>query len=343
MKLIKESMENEKKEYKKSLSELKEGIISIVSILNKHQEGELFFGIDKSGKECIQEINEKTLRDISQVISNNIEPKIYPKIQKQKNIIKISFNGKETPYFAYGRSYIRVADEDKKMSSKELENLILRKNKDKIRWDNETHEKFTIDDINEETINQFKNYIKQSQRLPHINEKNHELLNKLGLTINNQLTNAAILLFGNNTQKYFYNSTIRCAVFKNELKEEFIDMKDIQGNLFECLDKTISFIKNHIRLSAKIEGLYRKEKWEIPIEVLREAIINALIHRDYFDNSFTYVKIYDKTIIISNPGELDKSLKIEDLFKEHESKQRNPLIAKISKKKVITSDFNLWI
>ncbi|HDP74049.1 MAG TPA: ATP-dependent DNA helicase, partial [Candidatus Woesearchaeota archaeon] len=322
-------METEKKEYKKSLSEIKEAMISIVSVLNKHGKGELIFGLDHSGRVHKQDINEKTLRDISQAIANNIEPKIYPKIEKQGSIVRIGFSGRETPYFAYGRAYIRVSDEDRQMSAKELENFILNKNKDKLRWDNQACEDAVLEDIDEETVNKFKNYVKQSQRLPFLNEDKYELLNKLGLIIQKKLTNAAVLLFGKDTQKYFYNSTIRCASFKNELKEEFIDMKDIQGNLFECLEKTILFIKTHIKLSAKIQGLYRKEKWEIPIEALREAVINALIHRNYFDQSFTYIKIYDDSIVISNPGELDKSLKIEDLFKEHESKQRNPLLAKI--------------
>jgi ATP-dependent DNA helicase RecG len=73
--------ESENIELKKSTSELKEGIISIVSILNKHKKGELYFGLDSNGKSTKQTFSEKTLRDISQAISNHIEPKIYPKIK----------------------------------------------------------------------------------------------------------------------------------------------------------------------------------------------------------------------------------------------------------------------
>ena len=125
--------ESEILEFKKSVSGLKEGIISIVAILNKHKKGELYIGIDSKGKTTKQRITEKTLRDISQTVSNHIEPKIYPEVKEVDGHIKISFEGHEIPYFAYGRAYIRVADEDKQLSAKELENMILRK--EQTKWD----------------------------------------------------------------------------------------------------------------------------------------------------------------------------------------------------------------
>jgi ATP-dependent DNA helicase RecG len=72
-------MENETIEYKKSLTQLKEGLISIVAILNKHKKGTIFFSA--------KNVNEKTLRDISQTIFNHLEPKIYPEIKLEENFI----------------------------------------------------------------------------------------------------------------------------------------------------------------------------------------------------------------------------------------------------------------
>lgn len=74
--------ENETVELKKSTGELKEAIISIVAILNKHQKGKVYFGIKNDGTIVGQDVTEKTLREISKAISDNIEPKIYPKINK---------------------------------------------------------------------------------------------------------------------------------------------------------------------------------------------------------------------------------------------------------------------
>lgn len=101
----------------------------------------------------------------------------------------------------------------------------------------------------------------------------------------------------------------------------------LEGNLFTVLEKSINFCKEHLELRAEIKGLYREENWEIPLKALREAIINALIHRDYRDIGETYIKIYDSEIVIANPGKLPQELSIQKLYKEHESKPRNPLLA----------------
>ena len=325
--------ESESLELKKSTSELKEAIISIASILNKHQKGELYFGITNDGKVIGQSINEKTLRDISQQISAKIEPKIFPKINEKevegKKCILIEFEGNNLPYYAYGRAYIRVADEDKLISAKELEKIILQKNKDKLRWDTEVCKGATLKDIDDALIARFIELAKESKRIV-IKEKSKELvLRKLHLISEGNITNAGIILFGKDPSKFFDNNLVKCGRFKGVTKEAFIDMKDFNGNLFDNLDKGISFLKEHLRISAEIKGLLREEKWEIPIEALRETIINALIHRNYFENGFTYIKMYDSKIVIANPGKLPESLEIADLYKEHESDPKNPLLAKV--------------
>lgn len=112
----------------------------MVAILNKHGAGELWFGIAPYGRVVGLEANEKTLRDVSQAIGAHVEPRIYPHIgivlRNNKSCLHVTFSGQEAPYFAYGRSYMRVADEDRQLSSRELENLILHKNKEAMRWDN---------------------------------------------------------------------------------------------------------------------------------------------------------------------------------------------------------------
>jgi len=122
--------ENEKLEFKRSTAELKDGIISMTAMLNKHG-GELYFGIRNDGTPVGFDISEKTLRDISQVIASHLEPKIYPKINEvyidETACIHIDFSGEEAPYYAFGRAYIRVADEDRVLSPAELENFILKK------------------------------------------------------------------------------------------------------------------------------------------------------------------------------------------------------------------------
>ena len=120
--------ESETVELKKSLAALKQGLVSMAAILNKHQAGTLWFGVRNDGAIAGIDANEKTLRDLSQSIAAHIEPKIFPRISEVtmdgKQCIKIEFAGADTPYFAYGRAYIRVADEDRQLSVKQLKDLI---------------------------------------------------------------------------------------------------------------------------------------------------------------------------------------------------------------------------
>ena len=129
--------EDEITELKKSTSELKEAIVSIVSILNKHRHGKLYFGIRDDGTVVGQEVSGKTLRDISEVISNKIEPKIYPKISnvkiEDKECILVEFEGEDVPYFADGRAYIRVSDRDQKLSISEMRRRFLKRDQKKIK------------------------------------------------------------------------------------------------------------------------------------------------------------------------------------------------------------------
>ncbi|HJX50466.1 MAG TPA: ATP-binding protein, partial [Candidatus Nanoarchaeia archaeon] len=151
--------ESENLELKKSTSELKEAIISIAAILNKHKKGEVFFGISNQGEILGQTVSDATLREISKAISDFIEPKIFPKIEQvvieDKTCIRVEFEGKEIPYFAYGRVCIRTGTENKQISAKELENIILHKNKENLRWDNQLCEKATLKDIDEKTVRGF--------------------------------------------------------------------------------------------------------------------------------------------------------------------------------------------
>jgi len=323
--------ESETLELKKSTSELKEAIISIAAILNKHKKGEVYFGVNPNGEVVGQCVSDSTLREISRVISDNIEPKIFPKIEQVnfggKCCIKVEFEGKEIPYFAYGRVYVRTGTENKQISAKELENMILHKNKEKLRWDNQLCEKATLEDIDEKTVRDFVRLAKDSKRVQIKNESIELILKKLGLLNEGKVTNAGILLFGKSPKKFFVNALVKCGRFKDEASKEFIDIRDFDGNLFNSLESSINFLKEHIRVSARIEGLLRKEKWEIPIDALREAIINSLIHRDYLISGFIYIKIYDNKIIISNPGKLPEQISLEDLYNKHESIPKNPLLA----------------
>ena len=152
--------ETETVEFKSTLAELKQGLISLVAMLNKHGEASLWFGVASNALVKGLTINEKTLRDVSQSIAAHIEPRIYPEITEKKlsnkTCLLVQAQGHQKPYFAFGRAYFRVADEDRQMSARELEVLILRRNREALRWDNEPSN-LAIHTLNEKKICQYLN------------------------------------------------------------------------------------------------------------------------------------------------------------------------------------------
>jgi ATP-dependent DNA helicase RecG len=238
--------EGETIELKKSLASLKEGLISIAAILNKHGAGELWFGIATSGKPTGLVINDKTLRDISQSVAAHVEPRIYPQITSEtldgKTCIKIAFSGKGKPYFAYGRAYMRVADEDRHLTAKELENLILARNREALRWDNQPS-KASVKDLSERKM---KAFVKRAGLLW---DKASNVLEKLGLMQDGQLLNAAPLFFAKEP-----TLQLRCAVFASRDTVTIIDRHDFTGDILELIEEAQKYILKNIHIGMRLDG-----------------------------------------------------------------------------------------
>ena len=123
--------ESETVEFKKSTAELKEAVISIIAMLNKHGHGEVYFGIDDHSRVLGMTIGRMTIKGVTQAVVDNTEPKVYPKVETRKidgkDCIVVEAKGNKGPYFAYGRAYMRVGESNKAMSPQELEERILEK------------------------------------------------------------------------------------------------------------------------------------------------------------------------------------------------------------------------
>jgi ATP-dependent DNA helicase RecG len=211
------------------------------------------------------------------------------------------------------------------MSQQKLQALILSRSP----WDSIAGN-FSLEEIDAETVNQFIRLAVDKKRLTDISlsEPINLILQKLGLLIDEKLTNGTILLFGKDPQKHFINLCVRIGRFKTETT--IIDDKWVKGNLFKQIEETINIIRQHMSVRYEIKDFQREDIWDYPIPAIREAVLNALIHRDYFNiANFTLIKVYDDHIWFTNPGRLPEGITIEQLKKPHSSVFRNPLIAKI--------------
>ena len=312
--------ETETTEFKKSLAELKQGLISLTAMLNKHGQAELWFGIAPNGKPVGLEISGKTLRDVSQQIGAHIEPRIYPEITEQtvagKSCLRICVHGQQKPYFAFGRAYIRVADEDRQMSARELETLILRRNRAALRWDNEPAI-LPLQALNEPKIRRFVETAGLSW------DGGPNVLEKLDLLRDGQPVNAAWLFFADDP------IALRCAVFASDTSATIIDRHDFRGDILELIEEAQKYILKNTRIGMTLaaDGLRRIDVPEISMTALREAVINAFCHRDWRDPDFVQIAIYKDRVEIRNPGGLYDDLTLDDLRRGNVSRRRNPLIA----------------
>ena len=312
--------ETETVELKKSLAELKQGLISLAAMLNKHGQAELWFGIAPNGKAVGLEINEKTLRDVSQAITAHIEPAIYPHITQQridgKHCLHIKAEGWQQPYLAYGRAYMRVADEDKKLSASELKNLILQNNQDALRWENEPSG-LTLEQLNPEKISRF---LALADLPP---DSAASALEKLDLLRQGVPLNAAKLFFSDAPIQ------LRCAVFATHTSSTIIDRHDFDGDILELIEEAEKYALKNIHIGMRLEGLRRVDVPEIPLKAIREALVNAFCHRDWRDPDFVQVAVFRDRLEIRSPGKLYGGLTFDEIRQGNISRRRNPKIAEL--------------
>jgi len=326
--------ESEPVELKKSTAQLGRGLKAACAFSN-HKGGTIYFGINDHGEIIGQDVSDATLKNISSKIRQKIKPEIIPEItideaNNDKIIRVIVKEGNNKPYFLDGVAYIRSGTENVVTPPDELRRLFLKT--DTRHWGAEICEGATLDDVDEEKIKLF--LIKaKGERNFDVEEtiSVSEALEKIGLWEDKyKLTNSAILLFGRLPQRHFLQAEVRCARFKGTKPLEFIDMKVFGGSIIDQVDAAEAFILRHITRSAWIEPtkIERQERWKYPPDAVREAIVNAICHRDYESTANAQIRIFDDRIEIRGCGPLPQPLTIDDLKKAHNSVPRNPLIAK---------------
>ena len=324
--------ESETLEFKSSL-QLKDEIGKSVSSFLNSKGGVVLVGIsDKREIKGVQ-VGKRTLVDLAEYVKRHTDPQVFPEMKiitidnKKIILIKVKESG-EKPVFFKNYAYKRVGDTNQKISASEIRKLA-KEIPEKVYWDEQICEGASLEDIDKDKIEWFLKKAKFERRLDITSAISfREALGRLNLVKNSGLTNAAILLFGKNPQKFFLQAEIRCARFKGTEPLEFIDMKVLGGNIIDQREDTLEFVKEHIKLHAEIKGTERVERWEYPIAAVREAVTNAVCHRDYEVSSNTQVRIFDDRVEIWGCGPLPKPLTVKDLRKRHDSVLRNPLIGK---------------
>ncbi len=315
--------ESELLEFKETTNELDDSIIDIAAILNKHGRGILYFGVKNNGDAIGFDIGQDTQRDISRRIFEKLKPQIFPVIEEvpDSRIIKVTFEGNERPYSAFGRYYVRVSDESREMTPDELTRMIIEVNYKS--WEKQKSED-TIDDVDEDQLAKFLDKAISCGRIGTVKYDKPGLLEHLGLLAADKfhLNNAGRFLFSNKGP-----IELKMAVFATNEKRTFIDISPIKGNIFSLIEESEKYIKKNIHWSVQIKGFDRTDVPEVPLDALREIIVNSFAHANYVGWSKNEIDIFPNRIAIYNPGAFPDGYNPEDFVnKAISSKVRNELI-----------------
>lgn len=327
-------------ELKKTTGELKDGMKSACAFLNTDG-GWLIFGVTPTTLRIVgQDVTESTRREIALALTH-LEPALDIEVEyidvpnsDGKQLIVMRFDkwvwGME-PYTYHKCPYYRVESVTKEMPRDMFVERLKAARPIDFAWDEQIAQGITINDLDEERI---RNAVRLGIAGGRINASAEgatveTLLGKLKLLNDGKLTNAAVMLFGKNTDDY-PQLLMRMACFKGNDKNEFLDNKRQYGNFFDLLDAGTAFCFRNLRLSGKIVGMRREEQLEIPAEALREALINALCHRDYSNpRASVSLAIYSDRVEIVNPGRFPTQLTPENIKRQHDSYPYNIKIAQV--------------
>lgn len=315
--------ESDTLEFKENFN--KEVVLTAGSFANT-KGGTILIGVADGGDIVGTQISRETSRRWVNNITQSTEPMLIPEIDAREiNGKKVAIIGiKEfpiKPVAVRGRCYRRVGTSNRLMAPQEIAEMHL--DSRGTSWDKSPARHASLDDLDLGIINK---YIKRAndtgRRKIEDSEDPIQVLEKLDLLTEGRPSWAAVLLFSKKPQRFLSQAVIHCGRFKKDTI--VIDDRMVQGPVMDQIDEAIDFIRKNINVEFVMTGRPQREQvWDYPLNALREALINAVCHRDYAIPSNVEIRIYDDRLVVWSPGGLPLGITLDDLLKPHSSKLRN--------------------
>ncbi|MDR1320424.1 MAG: helix-turn-helix domain-containing protein [Gracilibacteraceae bacterium] len=287
--------------------------------------GKVFIGVDDRGHVVGTDVSNAARSRIQDTV-NKIEPRLNVSIDVIDNIVALTVpEGTHKPYSCPTGFYLRSGPNSQKLDRDSIIDFF--QSEGRVRYDEIIRDDLPIDELFNESA--FKRYVRAA-KISGVLEREAILknLNCTGMSGGKMcFTNAGALFFRvNDEDVLFRHAGIVCALYKGTGKTNILDAKELSGDIVSNVDNAIIFLKKHLRLSYKIEGLRRENILELPEDALREAVVNAACHRDYFEKgSRVMVEIFDDRVDIVSPGGVCKGITPENFGTV--TITRNPIIA----------------
>ncbi len=227
-----------------------------------------------------------------------------------------------------GVYYYRSGSTNQKLSGAELESFILRRRG--VTWDNMPLPTFKYEDIDDGAVKRFKKWAAKKGRInsTDLDESKEVLMERLHLTHAGYLTNAAMLLFSDDPEKWQLGAFVKVGYFDNDADLRYQD--EIHGSLLDQIDKVVEIVHlKYMKAMISYDGMQRIERYFVPDEALREALLNALCHKDYSSGVPIQISVYEDKLYIANCGSLPENWTLDNLIGKHASKPFNPNIAHV--------------
>ncbi|MEZ4801717.1 MAG: helix-turn-helix domain-containing protein [Gelidibacter sp.] len=315
-------------EFKKSIPSKAKDITEELCAFANAAGGTLLIGVDDNNTiqgVTFDNVKRSAIQNSIKEITPNLHCEIYQVEVEGKQVVVIEVpSGHKKPYVLSGAIYVRQGPNSQKLTGAEEMRDFFQQS-DKIYFDEAPCKAADVtQDIPEDNIRHFRVMANLNSPV-----SNDQVFNSLKLvTDDGILKNGTVLFFAEKPEKFFEKAVIRCIAFDGVDKRFIEDDKVMFGSLYNQYLLAMSWLKKKLNVRYDIEGAGsqpRDEIWEIPQTVFREAIINALAHRDYYDKGARItIEVFNDRVEISNPGGLVSGIPKNEFGKR--SLSRNPLI-----------------
>ncbi len=319
-------MENQNTEYKESWRD--EYIKWICGFANATG-GKMYIGIDDKGNLKGISDAKKLSEDLPNKVKDILGILVDVNIQSDggKDYLEIVTDAYPYPVNYKGSYYYRSGATNQELKGSALDKFLLRKQG--LKWDG-TPEPYTkLKDLSDNAFNLFKERASETERFDENiqDDSNEDILEKLNLIApDGNLKKAAVLLFHPKPDKLFTGTSSKIGFFRSDDDLAFQD--EVKGSLMEQAEKVIDLLlTKYLKAQITYDGLQRKESFPVPPAALREAVLNAIVHKDYASGIPIQISVYDNQLIIWNEGELPEDWTVAKLKIKHPSRPYNPDIA----------------
>ncbi|MBI4972243.1 MAG: putative DNA binding domain-containing protein [Candidatus Omnitrophica bacterium] len=310
-------------EFKSSFD--KNAVETLVAFANTRG-GDVLIGVSDRGEIKGIQISKETVQNWINEVKQHTSQAITPDVEtikiKDRNIVIFSVpESPIKPVASKGRYYKRIKNANHQLTASEVAAMHLRTFN--TSWDFHIDERHTKKDISLKKVRAFIKQANTNREAP-IQDEPTTVLQKLEFIRDNKITYACFLLFMSGESSL---STIELGRFQTPIIIK--DGSRLKTDLFTEVEGVMAFVKKHINKAYIITGRpQREERWDYPLDAIREIVINAIIHRDYTSAQDSVVKVYDDKIEFFNPGGLPAGLTVEKLLKgNYISNVRNKKIA----------------